>query len=73
VASLEAKSGAIDGIATAQQDLPKEDEKPLLVDPLADLRERARAMVRAEPERAAMLIRSWLAEDLDKKESVDRG
>lgn len=65
VAALEAKQNAIDGVATEQKALP--EEKPLLVDPLADIKEKARAMVQADPERALMLVRAWLSADLEKQ------
>jgi flagellar M-ring protein FliF len=67
VAALEAKQNAIDGVAVEQ----KKQEPPLLVDPLQDLKEKARAMVRADPERAVMLVRAWLSADLEK--GIDNG
>ncbi len=62
VAALEAKQNAIDGVAT----LEKKDEPPALIDPLMDLKERARSMVREDPDRAVMLVRAWLSADLEK-------
>jgi flagellar M-ring protein FliF len=67
VAALEAKRNAMDG--TLGDEGPKQLEAPkppLLVDPIADLRERARAMVKTDPERAVMLVRAWLSNDLEK-------
>ncbi|MFZ5439605.1 MAG: flagellar basal-body MS-ring/collar protein FliF [Myxococcota bacterium] len=61
VAALEAKANAIDGVATEE----KKEEQPVLIDPLADLKEKARAMVKADPERAVMLVRAWLHSDLE--------
>jgi flagellar M-ring protein FliF len=63
VAALEAKQNAIDGVATEQVRQP---EPPVLVDPLADLKDRARKLVAADPERAVMLVRAWLSADLEK-------
>jgi flagellar M-ring protein FliF len=62
VAALEAKQNAIDGVVTE----PKKEEQPLLVDPLQDLKEKARALVKADPDRAVMLVRAWLSADLEK-------
>ncbi|MDP1824560.1 MAG: flagellar basal-body MS-ring/collar protein FliF [Archangium sp.] len=62
VSQLEARQAAVDGIVTAV----KKEEPPLLVDPLADLKDRARALVREDPERALMLVRAWLSSDLEK-------
>lgn len=62
VAALEAKQNAIDGVATEE----KKPEQPVLVDPLAALKEKARAMVAADPDRAVMLVRAWLSQDLEK-------
>jgi flagellar M-ring protein FliF len=62
VASLEAKQNAIDGVVTEI----KKPATPLLVDPMAELREKARALVREDPERAVMLVRAWLSADLEK-------
>ena len=81
VSALEAKDRndrGIDGFASPQRELPKGAEnaasKPALIEPLGDLRERARQLVRSQPDRAAMLIRSWLSQDLDPKhEQVERG
>lgn len=42
-------------------------EKPMIVDPLSDVKEKARAMVRADPDRALMLVRAWLSADLEKQ------
>ena len=67
VGSLEAKQNAIDGIVTEI----KKPVQPLLIDPLADLREKARQLVREDPERAVMLVRAWLSADLEK--GVDNG
>ena len=62
VGSLEAKQNAIDGVVTEL----KKPAVPLLVDPMAELREKARALVREDPERAVMLVRAWLSADLEK-------
>jgi flagellar M-ring protein FliF len=70
VASLEAKAGGAEGMLTAGAPV-EEPKPPPLVDPIADIRERARAMVRQDPERAIVLIRSWLSQDLEK--GVERG
>jgi flagellar M-ring protein FliF len=64
VAALEAKRNAIDGVAVEEK--AKKDSPPVLVDPLLDLKERARALVREDPERALMLVRAWLSADLEK-------
>lgn len=68
VAALEAKANGalLDGTGSPERALPEEPKPPLLVDPIADIRERARAMVRADPQRAVVLIRAWLAQDLEK-------
>jgi flagellar M-ring protein FliF len=68
VAALEAKQHAIDGTATEDgtKALPEETKPPVLVDPIADIRERARSMVRTDPDRAVLLVRSWLSIDLEK-------
>lgn len=70
VAALEARANgtSVDAAGNALPDVPK---PPLLIDPIADIRERARALVRADPERAAVLIRAWLDQDLEK--GVERG
>ncbi len=67
VGSLEAKQNALDGVVTQF----KKPAQPLLVDPVAELREKARALVREDPERAVMLVRAWLSADLEKE--VERG
>ncbi len=67
VASLEAKRNAIDGVVTEL----RKDEPPVLTDPLLDIKTRARLMVKADPERAVMLVRAWLSADLEK--GVDHG
>ncbi|MFT3708901.1 MAG: flagellar basal-body MS-ring/collar protein FliF [Archangium sp.] len=64
VAALEAKQNAIDGVATEQ---PKAEPQPLLVDPLQDMKDKARALLREDPERALMLVRAWLSADLEKQ------
>lgn len=66
VSELEATAAAMDGTKPAELPAP---EPPVLVDPLADLKERARAMVREDRERTLMLIRAWLSADLDKNPS----
>lgn len=66
VAALEARANGTVKDAASTKQLPAEPKPPLLVDPIADIRERARAMVRADPERAVVLIRSWLGQDLEK-------
>lgn len=63
VGVLEEKQNAIDGILPE----PKKAPQPVLVDPLADIREKAKALVREDPERAVMLMRAWLAADLEKE------
>lgn len=65
VSELEATAAALDGTAKPAADLPAEPP-PVLVDPLADLKNKARAMVRADQDRALMLIRAWLSADLEK-------
>ncbi len=70
VSDLEAKAQALDG--TLPPALP-EPEKPVLIDPLADLKSRARAMVRADRDRALMLIRAWLSADLEKNPTINQG
>lgn len=69
VSDLEATAAAIDGTARPASELPA-PEPPVLVDPLADLKDRARAMVRADRERALVLIRAWLSADLEKPGSA---
>jgi flagellar M-ring protein FliF len=63
VSSLEAKQNVLDGVVTEV----KKPQQPLLVDPLAELRERARMLVQEDPERAVMLVRAWLSADLEKE------
>jgi flagellar biosynthesis/type III secretory pathway M-ring protein FliF/YscJ len=62
VSALEKQQNALDGILPEQKKAPQ----PLLVDPLADLRDKAKALVREDPERAVMLMRAWLSADLEK-------
>lgn len=62
VSALEAEQNALDGVLVEAKKPPQ----PVLVDPLADLREKARALVREDPERAVMLMRAWLSADLEK-------
>jgi flagellar biosynthesis/type III secretory pathway M-ring protein FliF/YscJ len=74
VAALEAKQNAIDGVA--MEDKPKQLEEPkppVMVDPIAELREKARAMVKTDPERAVMLVRAWLSTDLEKGQETTHG
>jgi flagellar M-ring protein FliF len=68
VASLEAKAGGavLDGVSSEQKAMPEAPKPPLLVDPIAEVRERARALVRADPGRALYLVRAWLSQDLEK-------
>jgi flagellar biosynthesis/type III secretory pathway M-ring protein FliF/YscJ len=69
VAALEAKANAIDGVALEQKpskELPEVPKPPVFVDSIADIRERARAMVKTDPERAVTLVRAWLSNDLEK-------
>lgn len=66
VAALEAKQKEIDGVATEDKPKLEEPKAPLLVDPIAELREKARALVREDPERAVVLVRAWLSTDLEK-------
>lgn len=68
VASLEAKAagGFLDGLATEQKAMPEEPKPPILVDPIADVREKARALVRADPGRALTLVRAWLSQDMER-------
>lgn len=68
VASLEAQQKALDGEVPEE---PKKPEPPLLVDPMQSLKDKARALVREDPERAVMLVRAWLSADLEK--DVERG
>lgn len=67
VAALEAQQKALDGTLPE----PKKPEPPLLVDPLAELKEKARGLIREDPERAVMLVRAWLSADMEK--GVERG
>ncbi len=67
VAALEARQDALDGVSAE----PPKPEQALLIDPQAELKERARALVREDPERAVMLVRSWLSTDLER--SVENG
>ena len=46
--------------------LDLEAPAPLLVDPLQEMKEKARALLREDPERALMLVRAWLSADLEK-------
>jgi len=71
VASLEARANGTAAVDAAGNLLPEAPKPPLLIDPIADIRERARALVRADPERAVVLIRAWLDQDLEK--GVERG
>jgi len=68
VASLEAKAGGafLEGAGQETRAMPEEPKPPILVDPIADIREKARALVRADPGRAVYLVRSWLSQDLEK-------
>jgi flagellar M-ring protein FliF len=68
VASLEAKANGVtlDALAGEGKALPDQPKPPLLVDPIAEVREKARALVRADPGRAVYLVRSWLSQDLEK-------
>lgn len=68
VSALEEKQNAIDGVLPE----PKKIPQPVLIDPLADLREKAKALVREDPERAVMLMRAWLSADLEKG-TIDNG
>jgi flagellar M-ring protein FliF len=70
VAALEAKQNAIDGVAVEQ---PKPEPQPLLVDPLQDLKEKARGLLREDPDRALMLVRAWLSADLEKQVENNHG
>ena len=66
VGDLEARAAAIDGNGQEIKNLPELPKPPVLVDPLAEVRERARAMVRHDPERAVLLMKAWLQQDLEK-------
>jgi flagellar M-ring protein FliF len=68
VGDAEARQQALDGTAP-KPELPAEPEPPVLIDPLADIKDRARAMVRADRDRALLLIRAWLSADLEKQTS----
>lgn len=63
VGSLEAQQNVLDGVVTEL----RKPAPPVLVDPMAELREKARALVREDPERAVMLVRAWLSADLEKE------
>jgi flagellar M-ring protein FliF len=65
VSELEARAAAIDGVPATNATLPTSPPQPVLIDPLADLKGRARAMVRADRERALAIVRSWLSADLE--------
>jgi MYXO-CTERM domain-containing protein len=69
VGDAEARQQALDGTTPAA---PPEPEPPVLIDPLADIKERARAMVREDRERALLLIRSWLSADLEKSTPMNQ-
>lgn len=72
VSELEAHVAALDGTSRPPPELPARTG-PALVDPLADVKDRARAMVRADRERTMSLIRAWLSADLDKPETPAQG
>lgn len=69
VAALEAKQNAIDGVAVP---MPEPEPEPVLVDPLMDIKDKARALLRADNERALMLVRAWLSADLEKAPDQNR-
>ncbi len=67
VATLEARAnGTVEGLAAGAPPMLVAPKPPPMVDPIADIRERARAMVRADPSRAVVLVRAWLSQDLEK-------
>ena len=72
VSDLEAQVAELDGTVRPASELPAR-EQPVLVDPLADLKDRARAMVRADRERTLMLLRAWLSADLEKPAAQPQG
>ncbi len=65
VSELEAKAAALDGTPTKTGELPIAKTPPVLVDPLAELKDKARAMVRADRDRALVIVRAWLSADLE--------
>jgi flagellar M-ring protein FliF len=72
VSELEAQVAQLDGTARPTAELPAR-EVPLLVDPLADLKDKARAIVRADRERTLTLLRAWLSADLEKPAAQPQG
>jgi flagellar M-ring protein FliF len=72
VSDLEAQVAELDGTARPAPELTAR-APPVLVDPLADLKEKARAMVRADRERTLMLLRAWLSADLEKTAAQPQG
>lgn len=72
VSDLEAQVAQLDGTARPTAELPAR-EVPLLVDPLADLKDKARAIVRADRERTLLLLRAWLSADLEKPAAQPQG
>ncbi|MBE2252094.1 MAG: flagellar M-ring protein FliF [Myxococcus sp.] len=72
VSELEARAAELDGTPRPVAELPAM-EKPALTDPLADLKEKARAMVRADQERTLTLLRSWLSADLEQPAAQPQG
>ncbi len=75
VGELEARAqgqATVDGEAATTKALP-DAPKALLVDPIAELREKARALVREDPERAVMLVRTWLGADLEAPKGAEHG
>lgn len=69
VGDAEARQQVLDGTTPAEAQKP---EPPVLIDPLADIKERARAMVREDRERALLLIRAWLSADLEKSTPMNQ-
>jgi flagellar M-ring protein FliF len=73
VQEAEARRQQLDGTEPASAPLPVSTEQPVLIDPLADLKDRARAMVRADRDRTLLLIRAWLSADLEKTNASLQG
>jgi flagellar M-ring protein FliF len=67
VAALEARQNALDGLPADEKPKLEAPKPPIIVDPIAELREKARALVQEDPDRAVTLVRSWLSHDLEKE------
>ncbi len=68
VADIEAKAKEIE----AKEPEPVAPPPPKLVDPIADLRVKARAFIQSDPDRALILVRAWLTDDIEKNEGANR-